>query len=274
MNILKGNQADTFEEAAVLAFCDAGKGELSPQIATIFVSAIDAAKFNAEAERSINAAVHSRYGRSATWYGKKWLIPLPQPRYDARPIPQLTFMVQGYTVAAGTMETRDTAYRVTLVGPVDKSARLILPISFLQAILDDDLEQFELMGRDGAHTSWNVPGLRQALRLPNDFIARLGAALRLKSVVSWLLDFGPEGKAVAPLVAGSLLGLQFHGITRPLPIREQQFQREVVIAELTRMYGSARAAEMFEKCAPYLKSSMSNHEAVSLILKETTTRRY
>jgi hypothetical protein len=83
------------------------------------------------------------------------------------------------------------------------------------------------------------------------------------------MGFGSEGEAVAPLVVGSLLGLQFHGTTAPLPIGEQPFQREVVIDTLTRMFGSARAAEMFEKSAPYLKSSMTNEEAVSFILKET-----
>jgi len=111
--------------------------------------------------------------------------------------------------------------------------------------------------------------LRESLELPNDFVAGLSAVLRLKSVASWLLDFGSEGEAVAPQVVGSLLGLQFGATAAPPPVGEQPFQREVVIAELTRMYGSARAAEMFEKCAPYLKSKMTNDEAVSLILRET-----
>lgn len=181
----------------------------------------------------------------------------------------MTFAVQGHLVAPITIKTTDDSYGATVVGPAGKPEKLILPISFLQAMLDDDLEQFEIVGKDGNYTNWSIPGLREALRLPNDFVTELTALLGLKSVASWLLDFGSQGKAIAPLVVGSLLGLQFHGLTKPLPIGEQPFQREIVIDTLTRMFGSARAAEMFDKCAPYLKSGMSSEEAVSLIFKET-----
>jgi hypothetical protein len=268
MKILPDRRADSFEKATILAFQEAGKGDLSPDVATVFASAIDSEKISVEAERTINTTVHGRYGRSARWHGQPWLIPLPQPRYDVQPIPRITFSVQGYLVAPIMVKTTGDSYRATVVGPVGKPERLILPIPFLQAILDDDLGQFELVGRDGRYTSWNVPGLTEALRLPDDFVTCLSAVLRLKSAVSWLLGFGSAGKAIAPLTAGSLLGLQFHGLTRPLSVGEQSFQREVVIDTLTRMFGSARAAEMFEKSAPYLKSSMSNEEAVSLIIKE------
>jgi len=180
----------------------------------------------------------------------------------------MTFAVQGHLVAPITVETADNSYHTALVGPIGKPEKLTLPISFLQAILDDNLEQFELVGKDGKYTNWSIPGLREALRLPNDFITELSAVLRLKSVASWLLDFGSQGEAVAPLVVGSLLGLQFRGVTAPLLVGEQPFQREIVVDTLTRMFDSARAAEMYEKWAPYLKSSMTNEEAVSLILKE------
>lgn len=268
MKILPGRRADNFGEATILAFREAGKGDISPDIATLFASVIDVAKLYAEAERSINAAIYSRYGRSATWYGKRWFIPVPQPRYDALPVPRMTFAVQACLVAAITAETVEDSYRATLVGLIGKSEKLILPISFLQAILDDDLERFEIVGKDGKYTGWSIPGLREALRLPDGFITELSTVLRLKSVAAWLLNFGSEGKAVAPLAVGSLLGLQFHGVIGPLPIGKQPFKRETVVDTLTRMFGSARAAEMFEQAAPYLKSSMSNEEAVSLILKE------
>jgi hypothetical protein len=181
----------------------------------------------------------------------------------------VTFTVQGYVVAAITVETTDDSYRATLVGPTGKPEKLTLPIPFLQAILDDELEQFEIVGRDSKYTSWSIPGLKESLRLPNDFVAGLSAVLRLKSVASWLLEFGPAGETVAPQVVGSLLGLQFGATATPPPVWEQPFQREIVIDTLTRMFGSARAAEMFQKWAPYLKSSITNEEAVSFILKET-----
>jgi len=272
MKILVGRRADNLAEATLLALREAGKGDLSPDIANVFASVIDADKLRIEAERSINTAVHGRYGRGARWYGRRWYIPLPQPRYDAQPVPRVTFTVQGYLVATTTARTKDDSYHATPVGPTAKPEKLTLPISFLQAILDDELEQFEIVGRDGKYTSWNVPGLKEALRLPNDFVAGLSAMLRLKSVASWLLEFGPEGEAVAPLVVGSLLGLQFGATAAPPPTWEQPFQREIAIDTLTRMFGSARAAEMFQKWAPYLKSSMTNEEAVSFILKQEGRR--
>jgi hypothetical protein len=268
MKILPGKRADNFREAAILAFRETGQSEILPDIATLFASVTDIDKLHTEAERSISTTVHGRYGGSATWHGREWFIALPQLRYDALPIPRMTFAVQPHLVAPITVETAVNSYRATLVGPIGKPDKLTMPISFLQAILDDELEQFELVGKDGKYTNWSIPGLREALRLPNDFITKLSAVLRLKSVASWLLGFGAEGKAIAPLVVGSLLGLQFHGVTRPLPIGEQPFKRETILNTLTRMFGSARAAEMFEQAAPYLKSSMSNEEAVSLIIKE------
>ncbi len=269
MKILPGTRVSNLDEATLLALREAGKGGLSQYVTTVFASVIDADKLRAEAERSINTAVHGRYGRTAKWYGRPWFISLPQPRYDARPIPRLTFAVQGHMVAPITIRTKDDSYGATVVGPAGKPDKLILPISFLQAMLDDELQQFEIVGKDGNYTNWSIPGLREALRLPNDFVTKLAGLLGRKTVASWLLDFGSEGKTIALLVVGSLLGLQFHGLTKPLPIGEQSFQREIVIDTLTRMFGSAMAAEMFDKCAPYLKSSMSNEEAVSLIFKET-----
>jgi len=140
MKILAGRRADNLDEATLLAIQEAGKGDLSPEVAPVFASVIDADRLRAEAERGINTAVHGRYGRGARWRGRQWFIPLPQPRYDAQPIPQVTFAVQGYLIATITVETTDDSYRATLVGPAGKPERLTLPVSFLQAILDDELE--------------------------------------------------------------------------------------------------------------------------------------
>jgi hypothetical protein len=91
----------------------------------------------------------------------------------------------------------------------------------------------------------------------------------VRCVAAWLMDFGSEGKTIAPQVVGSLLGLQFHDVITPLPVGKQPYRREMVIAELTRMFGSAFAAEMFAGMAPHLKASMTNDEAISLIIKES-----
>lgn len=269
MKILSGRRADNIREAIILAFYEAGKSDMSPDIATVFASVIDVDKLRTEADRNINSTIHGRYGRGTTWHGRQWFIALPQPRYEALPIPRITFAVQGHLVAPITIKMASDSYYATVVGPTGRPEKLTLPMSFLQAILDDELEQFELVGKDGKHTSWRIPGLKEALRLPNDFISELSAVLRLKSVASWLLEFGPEGEAITPLIVGSLLGLQFRAVTPPLPIEKQPFQRETVIDTLTRMFGSERVAKMFEKWVPYLKPSMTNEEVVTYILKES-----
>ena len=272
MNILKGSRADDMEEAIVLAIHAAGESQFSPDVVAIFASAMDTTKLRAQAERAIGTAVHGKYSRGAKWDGDLWFVPLPQPRYDAQPVPQLAFDVQAYLVAPVKVVTRDYDYRITLVGTVDKPVKVVLPISFLQAILDDETGQFEIAGRDARSARWSIPGLREPVWLPNDLVAQLAAVFRLKSVVSWLLDFGSSGEAVLPQIAGSLLGLQSHGMTEALPVGEQPFQREVVISHLTRMYGSAVAAEMYQRQAPHLKPTMTSDEAFSFILKEERGR--
>lgn len=271
IKILPSWKADSLEEATVLALQESGS-DISPEVAAVFASVIDADERHAEAESKINTAVHGRYGRGARWHGRHWLIPLPEPGYDALPIPQLIFTVQGHLVAPIAVETAHNAYRATVVGPAVKTVKLALPIPFLEAILDDDLGRFELVGRDGKTTGWSIPGLRESLRLPSAFMTELSAVFRFKSVWSWLLAFGSAGEVVAPLVCGSLLGLQFHGVTEALPVGKQPFRREVVLDNLTRLFGSALAAEMYQRGAPHLKSTMTNDEATSFILKEEGRR--
>ena len=65
LKVLPGKRADNLGEATLMAIREAGKGELSPDVTTVFASVIDADKLRAEAERSINTAVHSRSGMDA-----------------------------------------------------------------------------------------------------------------------------------------------------------------------------------------------------------------
>jgi len=269
MKILPGKRVGDFLEAATQALHDAEKDDMSLDVARLFTPALDLDRLRAEGEKSINASVHTRYGQKAAWSGRQWFVPLPQLSYNSSPIPLMSFAVPAYLVAAISIETPGWSSRsATVMGSLGRREKLLLPMSFLQAILDDDLGQFEVASKDGAHTGWTVPGLKEPLRLPNEFVAQLSRMLKLKCVAAWLLDFGSEGETVVPQVVGSLLGLQFHGVITPVPIGKQSYRREVVIADLTRMFGSALAAEMFERSAPHLKASMSNDEAVTLIIKE------
>jgi hypothetical protein len=198
IKILPGRRADSLEEATLLTLREAGKGDLSPDIAAVFASVIDDDKLYTQAEKSVNAAVRSRYGRSARWSGKWWFIPVPHLRYDASPIPLLAIEVQGYVVSAVEIKTLDYDYSITLVDVIGKPRKLLLPMPFLQAILNDDLDQFDITGKDGTHTVWSIPGLKEAIRLPDDFTTKLSGVLRLKTVAGWLQNFGSEGKKVTP----------------------------------------------------------------------------
>lgn len=269
MKMLSGKRVVDFDEAAILALADAGKDDMTLGIARLFSPALDLDRLRTEGEKSINASVHGKYGPRAAWSGRQWFVPLPQPSYNSSPIPLMSFAIPAYLVAAISIQTPDWSSRsATIISLLNRREKLLLPLSFLQAILDDDLGQFEVASKDGAHTGWTIAGLKEPLRLPNEFVAQLSRMLKLKCVADWLLDFGSEGKTVVPQVAGSLLGLQFHDVITPLPVGKQPYRREAVIAELTQLFGSARAAEMFERGAPHLKASMTNDEAVTMIIKE------
>ena len=257
-----------FKEAATLAFREAGVGDMLPEVAELFTSAIDTDKRRDEANRVVSSTVHSRYGRNATWSSRRWLIPVPRPGYNVQPIPQLDIAVQAYLAASMEVEAINHYYCMVLIGPIGKVETLILPLPFLQAVLDNDLNQFDVRGRDSTHTAWGIPGLKEALRLPDDFTAKLSGVLRLKTVAEWLLNFGSEGRKVAPWVVGTLIGLQLHGVVGPSAAVRQPYKRENVIAELTQLYGREWAEEMFTQAAPFLRANMTDREALECILQE------
>jgi len=241
---------------------------MSPEVADLFAWSSHADKLGDEAEKSLGSAIRGRYGRNATWDDDRWFVPVPHLRYDARDLPQLIIQIRAYLVAAAEAETAKRYYTITLIGPVGKPETLVLPLSFLQGVLDDDLGRFQIVGRDGTHTAWDVPGFKEAIRLPNDFPARLSNALSRQSVAAWLQEFGSQGQSIAPLVVGTLLGLQFHGAAEALPMGQQLWRREIVMDTITQMFGKARAKEMFQRVGLHLKVNMTNEEAIRFILQE------
>ena len=210
MKILQGKRAGNFEQAAGLAFQDAGVGDMSAAVADLFVSLADATKLRTEAEKSIGAAIRDKYRAKPTWQGKWWYVPVPTLSYEARDIPHLKIETKTYLVAVVEVETTDDSYSVTLVGTIGKAETLIVPMVFLQAILDDDLGRFGILARSSSHTTWEIPGAKP-VQLPNDFVNKLTEIFKRKSVGMWLGEFGRQGRSVTPLVVGSLLGLQFQG---------------------------------------------------------------
>jgi len=249
---------------------EAGLQDISIEAIRLFLKSLEDPKLRMEDEKVLKSEVHQHYGRSTRWRysgAGPWLVPLPHLRYDALPAPILSFSLQPYLVAGMTILDGKYSSHDTLVGPIGKPYRLMLPMIFLQAILNESLEHFTLVSKDGISTTWNVPGLNEPLTLPDDFVTGLSSALESKSVVSWLLSFGAQGRKLAPQVAGCLLGLQFGGKSKTLPISEQVWSKEIVIAGLTKLYGEQKAKTMFNTESPYFSPNMTNEDALRTILQ-------
>jgi hypothetical protein len=259
--------------AIALVLKETGRQDVSREAIGLFLESMDVPTLLTEGEKMVKSEVHQHYGRNCRWrYSSQssqgpWLVPLPQLRYDALPAPILSFILQPYLVAMLTIWDRDYRHYDTLFGPVSKPYRLALPMVFLQAILEQSVGRFPLVSKDGISTTWNVPGLNEALTLPDDFVTRLSSTLKRRSVVSWLQSFGLQGRKLAPQVAGCLLGLIFGGKSKDQPITEQVWSKEIVMAGLTKLYGEQKARAMFNRELPNLSPVMTNEDALKTILQ-------
>jgi len=253
-----------------LALKEAGQQEISEEVIRLFLKSFDESVLLMEAEKVLKSEVHQHYGRNTRWrYSGEgpWLVPLPQLRYDALPTPTLSFSLQPYLVAGMTILDGKYSDHDTLVGAIGKPYKLTLPMVFLQAILNESSGHFTLVSKDSTSTTWDIPGLNAPLTLPDDFVRRLSLTLESKSVVSWLLSFGAQGRKLAPQVAGCLLGLQFGGKLKTLSLSEQVWSKEIVIAGLTKLYGEQTAKTLLNRESPYLSPNMTNEDALKAILQ-------
>ena len=267
MKISPGKRAVNFKQATGLAFQDAGVGDMSAAVADLLVSLVDATKLRTEAEKSILAAVRGKYRAKPTWQGKWWYVPVPTLSYEARDIPHLKIEGKTCLVAAVEIETTDDSYSVTMAGTIGKAETLIVPMVFLQAILDDDLGRFSILSRSSRHTTWEIPGAKP-VQLPNDFVNKLTEIFKRKSVGMWLSNFGRQGMSVSPLVVGSLLGLQFQGTAQLVPLAQQPCTPENLVAALEAMaYATQEAWEMVRRASPDLRADHTLEEGVRIVLR-------
>lgn len=163
---------------------------------------------------------------------------------------------------------------MTLVVPIVKRFTLTLPLLFFQALLDEDLERFALVARDSKGTSWEVPGGRQPVSLPHEFVSRLTEVLRRKPLVAWLDDFGYQGRNLAPLVVGALLG-QLLGGKEKAPDGQQPYTWEGLHQSLEALgYSTRDRQRMLGWAAPDLRSDMSLEEALRVVLRHATQHSY
>ena len=89
MKILPGRQAESQEEATVLAFQEVGVEGMSADIVDMFELLANDHRINSEADKTIGTAIRNRYGNKATWRAERWFVPIPKLHYEGKDIPQL-----------------------------------------------------------------------------------------------------------------------------------------------------------------------------------------
>lgn len=267
MKILPGKQADNREEATALAFREVGVEDMSTDITDMFTSLANDHRISSEADKTIGTAIRNRYGSKAIWRVERWFVPIPKLHYEGKDIPQLIIEITIYLVAAASVKTQKDSRLVTLVGAVGKPETLAIPMIFLHALIESDLGRFAIVARDVGYTTWEVPGTKP-VRLPNDFISEVSEMLKYQSVVAWLGQFGAQGRCVAPLVAGSLLGLAFQDSSHPVPVNREMVTTDNLVSALESMaYQPAEAREMVRLAAPRLRADMTLEEAIRITLQ-------
>ena len=267
MKLLLGRQATNRKEAIDTVFQVTGVDGISEDILDMFTSITSSDKIDSEAEKIISSAIRSRYGGKATWRVERWFIPIPTLHYEGKDTPRLIIEVKVYIVATADVKTQQGSHPIMLVEAIGKPEILAIPMVFLHAFLEKDLGRFAVIARDAAHTQWELPGTKP-VQLPNDFIGKLTAELKWQSVVDWLLEFGHQGRCVAPLVAGSLLGLAFQESTPPVPVSNQEWTTDDLVKALESMaFRHGEAGEMVSRAAPRLKAGFTLEEAIRLTLQ-------
>ena len=92
--------------------------------------------------------------------------------------------------------------------------------------------------------------------------------LKYQSVVAWLGEFGAQGRCIAPLVAGSLLGLAFQDTSRHVPVNKQGFTTDDLIGALESMaFRHGEAEEMVNRAMSRLTADMTLEEAITITLQ-------
>lgn len=268
MKIYPGKRAKNFKEATELMWREIGIQDMSAEITSLFTPLIDPVKLRQETEKIIGISVRNRCRGKPSWHGQWWHIPIPQLRFDSREVPRLIIEVPIHLVAVVEVETADDGFLITLMEIVGKPETLMIPMVFLQALLDDDLVRFRILARGSKATTWEIPGMNP-LEMPDEFLNQLTKTLLRKPVVDWLHDFGAQGRSVSPLVAGTLLGLMFANTTQPILVAQQEWSVEKLTGIAEGMaYKRHEAKEMVNRALPYLRLEHTLEEATGILLQQ------
>lgn len=269
MEIIEGKWEMSLEDSFELALEAAGVDDMSPEVIDLFASSFGTSEPYDQAHRKLKSTLHDNYGRGCTYTGDLRLVPVPELHFYTSPVPQLGIKAKGYMVWSGDVETKSGHRPLTVFGEALKLESYTVPMVFLHGLLNDDLGRFRILGRDSSFTTWGIPGAKP-VRLCENFIYELSGILKRKSVAAMLAMFGSEGKSVAPLIIGSLMGLQGVGHTEAASPGEQMWDEESVIGALEAMaYKKAEARSMFLRASPRLRGEETLEEVIRIILRES-----
>ena len=266
-----GGRIHSFEEAARLAFQQDNAADMQPQVASLFAAPIDHTLSSQEIDKLVRVDVRTIYGKDVGCsVEEQWQVPVPLLRYEAKDQPRLIVEGKVYLVARVwvSRQSRSGGLYTNSVTPAGKLQKTVLTLSFLSDLLDNSLDHYQKVGKDGGWTTWQSLWLKQPMRLHDDFVTDLTIALKRKPVRDWLEDFGSRGRQLVPLVVGGLLGLRHQRSHASTPLEQQPPTRETLIDMMTGMgYGTSRAEHALELAEPELRKAKTMEEAVPIVLK-------
>jgi hypothetical protein len=268
MKIIPGKRANNIKEATNLVWLEIGANDISYEVTSLFASMVDAHKLHQETEKTIDKVIGNRYRNSTSWHKEWWHVPIPQLRFDSRDVPRIVIEVPIYLVGVVEVKTATDYFIVTLIEALGRPETLVIPMVFLQAILDEDLGRFKVLARSGNLTTWEIPGMNPQ-EMPNEFLNQLAKVLLQKSVVDWLHSFGVQGRSIAPLVAGTLLGLLFANPSQAVPLGQEGWSAEQLISIAEGMaYKPKEAKDMVNRALPFLRSEHTLEDATKILLQQ------
>jgi hypothetical protein len=270
MAIIEG-RTGSLAEAVKIAIMEAQATDMNPDITQLFGTVLDR-KADREQMREITiGSLRKQYGKGVRWrVDDWWLIAVPLPLYEARGVPCLVVETSSWLVVSArvTPEWSKESRDATIVSPWGKPVKTVLPLSFLESLLDGTEDRYRIVGKDGAWTLLEVAGLKQPLRLNDDFIEGLKDVLDIKPLADWLDDFGKRGRTLCPLVVGTMLGLIYRDKNALLPIEEQPLDIETLTAAANSLgYSTARVEKAIERAGTELRPEMSIKEALPILLR-------
>ena len=262
---------DSLAEAVKEAFIEAQSGDMSREMAQLFGTVLDRKPDREQVAEIAGSSLRKHYGKKLRWCADNWwLVAIPVPLYEARGVPCLVVETSSWLVVSAivTPEWSSKFCYATVAASWGKPVKTVLPLGFLHSLLADTEDRYRIVGKDGAWTLLEVAGLKQPLRLNDDFTKELKAVLKMKPLADWLDDFGKKGRLLCPLVVGVMFGLIYRDKHALLPLEEQPLDIETLTTTANGLgYSTARIQKAIERAGTELRPEMTLKEALPVLLR-------